>query len=137
MTRNLGVLAVVVAVLGVGPLPSAQNSAQGIPMSGAVVDQQGNPIAGATVLLSRLSTSDRGSRGFSTVARAETDAEGAFSFGLVRLETAVEFPLETGVRFEYSVRHNNRQTAVAGVSYSAPRDRSGSLKSISASIRIQ
>jgi len=137
MTRSFGVVAMAMAVLAVGSLAVAQNSRPALPMSGAVVDLQGSPVAGANVLLSRLATSARGARGFETVAQARTDAQGRFTFGSVRLDTSVAFPLETGVRFEYSVQQDNRQRAVSDVSYTAPRDRSGVVESINASIHVQ
>lgn len=137
MTRKLGILAVAMAVLAVGSFSTAQNSRQMLPMSGAVVDLQGSPVAGVNVLLNRLATGARGARGFETVAQARTDAQGMFTFGSVRLDTSVAFPLETGVRFEYSVQQDNRQRPVADVSYTAPRDRSGVVESINASIHVQ
>src|SRR5215510_65603 len=115
MTRSFGVVAMAMAVLAVGSLALAQNSRPALPMSGAVVDLQGSPVAGANVLLSRLTTGARGARGFEIVAQARTDSQGLFTFDSVRLDTSVAFPMETGVRFEYNVQQGNRQRAVSDV----------------------
>jgi hypothetical protein len=137
MTRVLGITALVLSVLTVGSFSLAQSSRAVMPMGGAVIDSQGRPLVGAQVVLVRHATLATGARHYQTVAQAQTDNRGAFSFGSVALDTSVSFPLETGMSLDFAVVQDKKEQRIADISYTAPRDASMSVASVSAEIRIQ
>lgn len=122
MMRRFGSILAVLSVLAVGSMVGAQSSRRAIPMSGAVVNAQGLPIAGASVLLLRHTTSAMGGEAEAIVAQGRTDQQGLFSLGSVALDTEIAFPLETGLRFDYLVKRDGASLEVAGVTFTAPRD---------------
>jgi hypothetical protein len=69
------------------------------------------------------------------VARATTDATGHFSFGSVALDTAVAFPLETGVSFDYLVATQGHTQRIQNIAFTAPRS-NYAITSVNAEIHL-
>lgn len=100
---------------------SAQGTGRTIPVTGIVVDGSGAPVAGAHVVLLRHSQSVNGEGG-STLAQADTDRTGAFSFGSINLQTEIRFPLETGARLQYIVSSAGGDRPLPiNIEFTAPR----------------
>ena len=105
-------------------------------MGGTVRDVNGQPVPGASVILQRRATTATGGSSLQLVAEARTDERGAFSLGVVPLETEIQFPLETAVRLDYEVSRAGTSTIVDAVTFSAPRA-GNLLASIDAHIRVR
>ena len=122
MYRHLTLAALAISVLALGALSYAQKVHPGVQVSGTVLDVQGFPVAGATVAMRRDSFSYKGVHWQEPIARASTDQEGHFSFGTVDLRTNVDFSLEHGADYGYSVSEGSgRGFEINEVSFDAPR----------------
>jgi hypothetical protein len=86
---------------GVRAQPSALDS---LPLSGSVVDDQGQPVRAVHISLIRRSGQalSRGS-GNKSLATDETDGLGQFNFDVVDIKNEIDFPLETSASLEYVV----------------------------------
>ena len=136
MLRQGTLAVIVISMLAAGSMVGAQNSRRAIPMSGTVVNAQGLPVANANVGLNRRFLFASGGEGAESVAQGRTDEQGDFSLGVVALDTDVSFPLETGVRFDYSVFRAGVRANVTGVTFTAPRE-GAALASVSARITVR
>ena len=136
MLRQAALAVIVISVIAASSMVGAQNSRRAIPMSGTVVNAQGLPVANANVGLNRHFLFASGGEGAEGVAQGRTDEQGDFSLGVVALDTDVAFPLETGVRFDYSVFRAGVRANVQSVTFTAPRDGTA-VASVTARITIR
>ena len=127
---------VLVAMVFVGSSLAQGQSARRVPMSGVVLDATRAPVANADVLLIRNAGRLR-NHSSEILAKATTDTAGKFSFGPVALNADVAFPLETQVSWEYEVMTKAATRAVQNVAFTAPRNNSAVITSVSAEIQIR
>jgi hypothetical protein len=128
---------------GVRAQPAALDS---LPLSGSVVDSQGQPVRGLHISLIRRSGQalNRGG-GNRFLASDQTDGLGQFNFDVVDIKNEIDFPLETSASLEYVVfadsaeqkRGTPAQTReITKIDFTAPR-LGPYIQSVSAVIHVK
>jgi hypothetical protein len=130
-----GPLATLLLLAALCPVLAAEGSPK-VPVSGTVVDVVGNPVAGATVVLTRQTFRALDYNGISVLATTTTDDQGRFSLGDVALNAEVAFPLETGVLLEFTVSTQGTIRHVDDVRFTAPRTETSTASSVAAEIQV-
>jgi hypothetical protein len=120
MTRRF-LLAGLVLLAVVPVYLRAQAAPNRTPVSGTVVNVADAPLANAQVMLQRHTFRPPDVEGFESLAHGQTDAHGQFALGDVALKAELEFPIETGVLFEFLVSKDGVERTIDDVRFTAPR----------------
>jgi len=140
MTRRLTLLALLLAA---STVVAAKVGGAAVPVSGILVDSQGAPVPGATILLFKRFTTVS-EEGMQMLAQATTDSRGRFSFGsidpdatpkglpdyllLTKSKPAVSYAVTTGA---------NQSRTVVSVSTATQRGKDDAVQSVSLTITIR